>query len=151
MKTFAIFYNYFIVSNISLILIVKPKGLTRFLRSPLHIHPPLTFLSQINGIAKLRLIYSSDMALILLQLKDITNFVLGLICLLFTLFIKFVCLFLCLWLSQVFEVIRTRLSIKPYIGLISGVILTPHTNRVKKLMFNIKWLIAYREGSKNFF
>ena len=46
-------------------------------------HPtqPITFLSQMKDMAKIRLFYSGTMALILPRLKDITNFVLKLICL----------------------------------------------------------------------
>ena len=82
--------------------IVKPKGFywVHLPTPPQHppTHPHITFFwSQRYG--KLRLFYSGTMALILPWLKDITNFVLKLICSLFTLFINFVCLSLCPWLS----------------------------------------------------
>ena len=92
------------------------------------------------GMAKIRLFYSIVMALILPQLKDIINCVLKLICYLFNLFTNSVCLSLCPWLSQVFGVIRTRpIHLTIYRVNILCYFLTPHTTRVKKLTFNIKW------------
>ena len=63
--------------------------------------PPENFFwSQMKGMAKIRLFYSSAMELIFPWLKDIINFVLKLI---YTHhFNPFICLSLCLWMSQVF-------------------------------------------------
>ena len=84
---------------------------------------------KVKGMAKIRLFYSGIMALILPLLKDIANFVLNLISSLFTLLINSVCLSVydC---HKFLESLGQNLSIEPYIGLISGVIFTPHTNWV---------------------
>ena len=128
--------------------IVKPKlGLTKFLLSLPHPHP--SFLSQMKGMAKIRLFYSGVMALILPQLKDIANFVLKL-CTSFNIFVSlsdphtmaaimvgvyvtsvsYICtldtkiMAAIVWLSFVFGVIRKRPIHLKYMGLVSGVILT---------------------------
>ena len=93
--------------------------------------------SLMKGMAKIRLFYSSVMALTLPCLKDINNFVLKLTCSLFTLFINSVCMSVCLW---VFGVIRTR-PILQTIVLISDVIWTPYPNVIKKIIFIIRWLL----------
>ena len=74
-------------------------------------HPPTTFFgldrSQLKGMAKIRLFYAGAMAQILPQLKDITNFVLKLICSLFI----FKCLRGDLYLSVIHHWNR---QLKPY-------------------------------------
>ena len=73
------------------------QGLTRFTPTP-----TLTFLvsSERYGKNKTFLLQCYAMALIFPWLKDIINFVLKLI--IYSLFNPFICLSLCLWMSQVF-------------------------------------------------
>ena len=81
-----------------------------------------------KGIAKIRLFYSSNMALILPQLKDIINFVLKLICSLFTMFMS-VCF-------PIYNCHKFTRSIDQNIHRVNNwCYFDPHPNRVNKLIF----------------
>ena len=87
-----------------------------------------------KDMAKIRLFYSSAIALILPHLKDFTIFFLKLTC--------SISIHLSVCLSvydchKFLESLGQDLSIYPFIGLIFGVILTAHPNGVNKLIFNI--------------
>ena len=85
------------------------QSLTRFLLRPPQ--PPTIhnfFLSQKKDLTKTRHFYSSAMALILPQLKDIANFVLKLICFLCTISLSLSVCLTHIWFSYVFGIIRTR-------------------------------------------
>ena len=68
---------------------IEPKTLCHLSKRSLFTHPTRVptenfFWYQMKGMAKIKLFYFGAMALILPRLKDITNFVLKLICSLFT-------------------------------------------------------------------